>query len=147
MTPVTEAVKLDPNAGWGITQSAPGAGITVSANPPDLPNALVVSSNIVNHAGQAPSTAFLQKACPNLPGINGPATGGGATQARATPGPGAQQAFQECVNHISAKYHQVVVYQPANRFWAFQTYETLLFVVASAALAGLCVWWVRRRLS
>jgi ABC-2 type transport system ATP-binding protein len=32
-------------------------------------------------------------------------------------------------------------------FWAFQTYETLLFVAASAVLAGVCVWWVRRRLS
>ena len=58
-----------------------------------------------------------------------------------------QQAFQQCITTISTKYHQVVTYQPANRFWAFQTYETLLFVVASAALAGLCVWWVRRRLS
>ena len=55
-----------------------------------------------------------------------------------------QQAFQQCITTISTKFHQVVTYQPASRFWAFQTYETLLFVVASAALAGLCVWWVRR---
>ncbi len=41
----------------------------------------------------------------------------------------------------------MVLYQPANRFWAFQTYETLLFVILSAALAGFCVWWVRRRLN
>ena len=58
-----------------------------------------------------------------------------------------QQAFQQCITTIANKYHEVVTYQPPNRFWAFQTYETLLFVVASAALAGLCVWWVRRRLS
>jgi hypothetical protein len=58
-----------------------------------------------------------------------------------------QQAFQRCITTIATKYHQVVAYQPANRFWAFQTYETLLFVAASAALAGFCVWWVRRRLS
>jgi hypothetical protein len=147
MTPVTEAVKLGPNAGWGISQSAPGAGITVSANPPDLPNTLVVSSNIVNNAGQSPSASFLQKACP-LPGINTPpAVPAGVHKARVTPDATAQQGFQRCVDAVSDKFHQVVVYQPANRFWTFQIYETLLFVVLSAALAGLCVWWVRRRLN
>jgi hypothetical protein len=147
MTPVTEAVKLAPNAGWGISQSAPGAGITVSANPPDLPNALVVSSNIVNNTGQSPSASFLQRACP-LPGVNTPpAAAGGVRRARVTPDATAQQGFQRCVDAVSAKFHQVVVYQPSSRFWAFQTYETLLFVVLSAALAGLCVWWVRRRLN
>jgi hypothetical protein len=147
MTPVTKAVKLAPNAGWGISQSAPGSGITVSANPPDLPNALVISSNIVNNAGLSPSAAFLQKACP-LPGLNAPpVAAGGARKASVTPDISAQQGFQRCVDAVSAKFHQVVVYQPANRFWTFQTYETLLFVVLSAALAGLCVWWVRRRLN
>ena len=58
-----------------------------------------------------------------------------------------QRAFQQCITTISTKYHQVVTYQPGSRFWAFQTYETLLFVALSAALAGFCVWWVRRRLS
>ncbi|MFZ0252043.1 MAG: hypothetical protein WAL61_19025 [Acidimicrobiales bacterium] len=147
MTPVTEAVKLGPNAGWGITQSAPGAGITVSANAPDLPNSLVVSSTIVNDAGQSPSASFLQKACP-LPGLNNPpAAAGGVRRASVTPDATAQQGFQRCVDAVSAKFHQVVVYQPASRFWTFQTYETLLFVALSAALAGLCVWWVRRRLN
>ena len=61
--------------------------------------------------------------------------------------PGGQQAFQQCVDTVSANFHQVVVYQPANRFWAFQGYETLLFVALSAVLAGVCVWWVRHRLS
>jgi hypothetical protein len=146
MSPVIEAVKLRPNAGWGITQSVPGAGISVSANPPDLPNALVVSSNIVNNAGRSPSASFLQKACP-LPGLNTPpAATAGVRRASVTPAAAAQQGFQRCVDAVSAHFHQVVVYQPANRFWIFQTYETLLFVVLSAALAGLCVWWVRSRL-
>jgi hypothetical protein len=146
MTPVSESVKLGPNAGWGISQSAPGAGITVSANPPDLPNALVVSSNLVNNAGQSPSASFLQKACP-LPGLNNPPAAAGLRRTHVTPDAAAQQWFQRCVDAVAAKFHQVVVYQPANRFWAFQTYETLLFVVLSAALAGLCVWWVRRRVN
>jgi hypothetical protein len=148
MAPVTEAVKLSPNAGWGITQSVPGAGITVSANPPDLPNALVVSSTIVNNAGQSPSAGFLQRACPGIVNPDGtPVVPQGAKAGHAVVAPGSQQAFQQCVDAVSAKYHQLVVYQPANRFWIFQTYETLLFVGLAAVLAGLCVWWVRRRLS
>ncbi len=135
MSPVTEAVRLGPNSGWGITLS-PGGAPSISANPPELPNALVVSANIVNNAGQSPTTSYLQHACSNLPGPNGPPDA-----------PGGQQAFQQCVDTVSAHFHQVVVYQPANRFWAFQGYETLLFVALSAVLAGVCVWWVRHRLS
>ena len=143
VTPVSEAFALNPNAGWGITET--GSGIQVSVNPPDLPNALVVSNNIVNHAGQSPSTAFLQKACSNLPGVDGPQPSGAAVSHVAV-SPGPPQAFQQCVAAVSAKFHEVVTYQPANRFWAFQTYETLLFVGAAALLAGVCVWWVRHRL-
>ena len=68
-------------------------------------------------------------------------------KSRVAPDINAQQGFQHCVDAVSAKFHQVVVYQPANRFWIFQTYETLLFVALAAVLAGVCVWWVRRRLS
>jgi ABC-type transport system involved in multi-copper enzyme maturation permease subunit len=42
---------------------------------------------------------------------------------------------------------QVVTFQPASRFWAFQGYETAVFLVAAVALAAACVWWVRRRMS
>ena len=145
MSPVTEAVRLDPNSGWGISQSS--GVLSVSANPPDLPNALVVSANIVNNAGQSPTASYLQRACSNLPGPNQPPAGVGGSQGQVAAAPSAQRAFQQCVDTVSRHFHQVVVYQPANRFWAFQAYETLLFVAASAALAGFCVWWVRRRLN
>jgi hypothetical protein len=143
VTPVSSAFALNPNAGWGINETA--SGIQVSVNPPDLPNALVVSNSIVNRAGQSPSTTFLQRACSNLPGVDGPRPSGGAVSKVAV-SPGPPQAFQHCVDAVSAKFHEVVTYQPANRFWAFQTYETLLFFAASAVLAGICVWWVRNRL-
>jgi hypothetical protein len=145
MSPVTQAVRLDPTSGWGINQSS--GVLSVSANPPDLPNALVVSANIVNNAGQSPSTSYLERACPNLPGVSGPAVVQGAGRGHVAVARGGQQAFQQCVDTVSAHFHQVVVYQPANRFWAFQTYETLLFVALSAVLAGVCIWWARRRLS
>ena len=40
---------------------------------------------------------------------------------------------------------QLVTYQPASRYWAFQWYETAIFLAAALLLAGFCIWWVRRR--
>jgi hypothetical protein len=149
MTPVTKSFAIDPNGALGFSAS-PGGSLQFMASPPSIPNALVVSNSVVNNAGQSPTTAFLRKACPNLPGLNGPplpAVHVSPGRAAVAPAGNGQQAFQQCISTISTKYHQVVTYQPASRFWAFQTYETLLFVVASVALAGLCVWWTRRKLS
>ena len=147
MTPVTKSFGIDPNGALGFSESVAGGSLQFMAGPPDIPNALIVSTGVVNNAGQAPTSAFLQKACPNLPGVNGPPSPVQGGQAKAALSGNGQQAFQQCITTISSKFHEVATYQPANRFWVFQTYETLLFVVASAALAGLCVWWVRRRLS
>ncbi|HLN17703.1 MAG TPA: hypothetical protein VK277_13255 [Acidimicrobiales bacterium] len=55
------------------------------------------------------------------------------------------KAFQACVNHFHI--HQVLTYQPASRYWAFQCYETAIFFVLAALLVGFCFWWVRRRLA
>ncbi len=38
-----------------------------------------------------------------------------------------------------------ITYQPASRYWAFQWYETAIFLALALALAGFCVWWVRHR--
>jgi ABC-type transport system involved in multi-copper enzyme maturation permease subunit len=40
--------------------------------------------------------------------------------------------------------HQVVTYQPASRFWAFQWTETAIFLALALALAGFCAWRIRR---
>jgi hypothetical protein len=42
-------------------------------------------------------------------------------------------------------YQQLVTYQPASRYWAFQWEETAIFVAAAVLLIGFCFWWVRRR--
>ena len=47
---------------------------------------------------------------------------------------------------LSAKYHVLVTYQPASRFWTFQTIETALFVLLAVLLAGGCAWWLRHRI-
>jgi hypothetical protein len=55
-------------------------------------------------------------------------------------------SFDTC-NHALAGLHlrQVLTFQPASRFWAFQWYETAIFLAAAVALTGFCFWWVRRK--
>jgi hypothetical protein len=42
---------------------------------------------------------------------------------------------------------QVVIYQPASRYWAFQFAETGLYLLLALLLAGFCLWRVNRRLT
>ena len=44
-------------------------------------------------------------------------------------------------------YRQLVAYQPASRFWAFQWDETAIFLALALLLAGFCFWWIRRHVS
>jgi hypothetical protein len=46
-----------------------------------------------------------------------------------------------------AGYHLHVTYQPADRYWAFQWYETALFAGLAAVLIAVSYWWLRRRLT
>ena len=79
------------------------------------------------------------------------ATGGGGIFGRHTvvgrTAPGLPESFRQCFDTLSAKYHEVVTYQPASRFWTFQTMETALFVLLALAVTGGCAWWVRHRIS
>ena len=68
MSPVTERSSIEPERGLGLHR-VPGAVHSVSAKPPDLPNALIVSNSIVNNAGQSPTASFMQRRA-RLPGIN-----------------------------------------------------------------------------
>jgi hypothetical protein len=61
---------------------------------------------------------------------------------------GRNSTYSACTAAISRMHlRQVLVYQPASRFWAFQWYETAIYLALALALAGFCVWWVRRRVS
>ena len=47
---------------------------------------------------------------------------------------------------IVSQATNVIRYQPESRFWAFQWYETGLFLGLAVVLAASCLWWVQRRL-
>ena len=157
MSPVSLTQALSQkNTGFQLNGpiGAPGTA-TVVAQTPNLPNAWVQGASVVNSAGQAPTSAVIKADCPSLvSGVNplpGALKGGGggpfghASAAHASAP--AQQAFTQCYTALSAKYHVLVSYQPANRFWTFQVIETVLFIVLAAALAGGSAWWVRHRIT
>ena len=56
-----------------------------------------------------------------------------------------QAAFHACIT--SRHLRQPLSYQPANRYWPFQLYETGIFIGVALLLSGFCVWWIRHRLS
>jgi hypothetical protein len=75
--------------------------------------------------------------CPDKSPPAGPRVG--------APSSGFQHAVQECVEKLHIR--EVVNFQPASRYWAFQWYETAIFVALALFLAAFCFWWVSRRLS
>jgi hypothetical protein len=56
---------------------------------------------------------------------------------------GSVQACSRALGPLQLR--QLVTYQPASRYWAFQGIETAVFLALAAVLAGFCYWWVRRR--
>jgi hypothetical protein len=139
-------VALNAQTPMGFAKSLDGP-LTLNPQPPDLPNAWVYSTHIVDEHGRALTADALSRACPGLGqfGPPGPPSAGGARVVAPAP----QKvigALQDCIVKLGSTYHEVVAYQPANRFWTFQWIELGIFVAAAALLAGLCFWWVRRRL-
>ena len=122
-------------------QGDPSSGaVTFIATNPHTPNAWTISSRIVDNAGRTPTKqtlhTFLQRICPN---IGAPPKSGGTGRPSPT-------TFQDCIAHLSAKFHLAVTYQPASRYWTFQWLEMAIFLAAALILAGICFWSVRRRL-
>ena len=84
------------------------------------PGAWVFSDRIVDQAGHAVGGNFLsQGACLQ--------SRGGAA----------------CIG----KLREVLVYQPASRYWTFQWYEMAIFLGLAIVMSGFCIWWVRRRVA
>ena len=81
---------------------------------------------------------FLVRECPR---IVTPPSG------RSPFGPGDSTDFQNCLTKLTARFHEMVTYQPADRYWAFQWYETAIFLALALILVAFCFWWLRRSTS
>jgi hypothetical protein len=121
----------------------------------------VVSSSLVNRAGHAVNggvfglfnniSADVSPTGVSLPGVGSCSNlTSSATQhlthsAKQIGNPNSvSDLVARCVNqlHLST----VTTYQPDNRYWPFQAYESLVFLVAAAAVGAFTLWWVRRRI-
>jgi ABC-2 family transporter protein len=127
ITPVRHTVTVTAAAINGISTNQNGTDASIQVATPNLPGAWIYSNNVVNRAGSA-NLGAIPSACPQ------PGNGGGNFQA-------CQQAFAQ--EHLT----QVLVYQPANRYWTFQALEFGIYLTAAILLAWACFWWARRRLS
>jgi hypothetical protein len=96
------------------------------------PGAWIISNQTINAAGHV------------VDGIPVSLTAGPCVPAALPKPPFTQACFAE-ISRLG--YRQQVAYQPAGRFWAFQWYETAIFLALAFGLTGFCFWWIRRRLS
>jgi hypothetical protein len=127
--------------GYGSTN---GGAESLFAEAVNLPNAWVYSTRLVDSSGRALSPAQVSAACPDLarPLVAPPVSVGNGGRVTITD---SKDPLQACITKLSSTYHGVVTYQPANRYWTFQILETAIFLAAALALAGLCFYWIRRR--
>lgn len=145
LAPLQLALPLNPaTLGFGSTNNAPP---TLMPNPPTMPNAWIYSTHIVDNTGHGLTSQILTSACPTLGNATGGPPPGSGHNIRTEAPDAVHGALQNCVTKIGATYHEVVMYQPASRYWAFQWYETAIFLSAALALVGCCFWWIRRRAS
>jgi ABC-type transport system involved in multi-copper enzyme maturation permease subunit len=100
-----------------------GTFLLGSLDLPGEPGAWVLSSWSVNAAGQV--TITTPAACTAL-----------STQS---------PAFLDCL--ASHGIREEISYQPASRYWAFQSAETAIYLAPTLALAGYCFRRLNRRLS
>ena len=141
-SPMTRELALNPaSTGYGSQGFPPLAGNpTLQPAPPDIPDAWITSTGIVDRNGAALTGSELTRTCPGIGG--GPKGGAAHTHTQAPPRVVAR--LQDCVARIGASFHEVVTYQPASRYWPLQWYELAAFLGAAVLLGGLCVWRVRR---
>lgn len=103
----------------------------------------ITSSALVGSAAPTPRGAWVLQ--DSLVNPNGQLFSGRFAIDQVCAGAGGKSSLNACLQG-----HGVVerlVYQPADRYWAFQGIEVAGFAVLAAALLLLSVWWVRRRIS
>jgi hypothetical protein len=127
----------------GLVAPRGGGPVRLFTKAPDTgayAGAWLLSSHIVDASGHAVRSVPVSRT-----GACGPPQGGPAQQpAGAKPGDELSACFAE-IKRLG--YRQRLTYQPASRFWAFQSYETGIYIALALSLAGLCFWRIRHRLA
>ena len=114
-----------------------GVGPSVlDPEPPNLPNAWIQSIHVVDSAGAALPDRVLLATCPEL-GHQGTGPAGPVSEP-------VRQQMHDCVSRIGETYHQVVTYQPGERYWTFQWLELGLFTLFAVLLGGFAHYYLRR---
>jgi hypothetical protein len=125
ITPVRDTTAVTASVIQGLGTNGSGSQLSVFAAAPNLPGAWIYSNQVVTASGST-SLGSVPQACHSI----------------------SPQGFQSCATALAQMHlRQVVVYQPADRYWAFQWLELGIFLTVAALLAWGCFWWVRRRLS
>jgi hypothetical protein len=145
---------------FGTTVNGYGGSVgqqsSLFTGPPDLTNAWILSSDAADKAGNDLTPHVVSRTCPHLatilggpgPGPGGPVQqqGGHAAVVGQAPA-GANQALVDCVKKVGATYREFVTFQPSGHYWPLQWAELGLFLAAALALAGICLWRIRRHLA
>lgn len=150
MAPAHKILPVSPDTISGVGKtisplSSGGGPRLIPASTP-LPNAWSYSTAIVDKAGKALTSAHLQSLCPHLTNPPIISQGGGGNGKPSTQVIN-RTPLDQCIAKVATTYHEVVTYQPANRFWTFQSLEMLIFFGLALVLAGFCYWLVRYRVA
>jgi hypothetical protein len=121
-----------------------GGPVTLVPGSPTLPNAWIISSQLVTKSGHSTTpaqlAAFFHRYCPSI--ASPPPLRPSASLAKA---PAA--AFQNCLVHAAQRFNVLTSYQPGRRYWAFQWTETGIFVALALLAAFGCYRWVTHRVN
>jgi hypothetical protein len=147
IAPIRLDQALNPQTvGFGSMNGGP---FSLLPDPPNLPNGWIYTAQIVDKSGHALPSQLVSSVCPQLVASaqgGGPPPGSGHSVRVRAPA-GIQQALQDCASKLSATYHELVVYQPVSHYWPLQWSELAVYLGAAFALAGICLWWVRRQIA
>ncbi|GAA2640048.1 ABC transporter permease [Paractinoplanes durhamensis] len=140
VAPTVVTQPLDPDrTGYGS-----GGNILLGIGPsrlrpeaPDIPDAWVRSVRILDAAGKPLTDQVLRATCPAVTAAKPGGPAGPAPES-------VRLQMHDCVTRIGDKYHEVITYQPGDRYWTFQWWEFAIFVVLAAILGGYAFQRLRR---
>jgi hypothetical protein len=158
-TPTRAAERLTP-ASLGFLGATPTGRLEVAASPSEISDAWVLSP--AQHCFDATACKIITPSGRSAAGLPAKTCGQALAPRRSPstprarssessltgrPGPTDRQ-MRSCDTYLTSLHlRQVVTYQPASRYWAFQAEETAIYLALALVLSGVCAWWVRSRLT